>query len=132
MNNPPVRVFPREGEPYDTTASELKAGQRFRFKQPNAPLLECALDAKLVKQQDGSFVWNLNVKRVDEEAPKLPPDQCEDWIWRTDDLANTVRAHVEALNEIKGVDQRFFAVACTYLQLGFMAMRRSIERPETF
>ena len=48
------------------------------------------------------------------------------------DVAEVVRRHVDAVNGLADVDQRWVAIARTDLQKGFMALIRAIARSTTF
>ena len=47
-------------------------------------------------------------------------------------MARDVGAMIEELQQNKGLDQRWVAIAKTHLQQGFMAATRSIAQPEFF
>jgi hypothetical protein len=48
------------------------------------------------------------------------------------DTAILVGALIDKVRTLDGVDQRWISIAKTDLQKGFMALVRSIARPETF
>ena len=48
------------------------------------------------------------------------------------EVAITVSKLCDRVAKIQGVDQRWFAIGRTDLQKGFMALVRSIAKPETF
>jgi hypothetical protein len=47
-------------------------------------------------------------------------------------MARDVGAMIEELQQNKGLDQRWVAIAKTHLQQGFMAATRAIAQPEFF
>jgi hypothetical protein len=48
------------------------------------------------------------------------------------EFAENLRVELEALETLPGIDKRWLAVGKTELQVGFMAVIRSIAQPTTF
>lgn len=55
------------------------------------------------------------------------------------DAMNTIKAHGKELGELieqlrsrEGIDQRWVSIGATELQQGFMALTRSIAKPDSF
>jgi hypothetical protein len=51
---------------------------------------------------------------------------------RVKEIAEQIGTEVEGLFEIPGIDKRWLSIGKTHLQQGFMAVIRSVAKPDTF
>jgi hypothetical protein len=76
------------------------------------------------------FSANFEVKMTKRYQDITPEEQVlVDKIQETADLVGKL---TNAINEIGPTDQRWVAIARTQMQLGFMALKRAVYRPDGF